>query len=211
MPLPQYTPHCNDDLKKIIVQDISMVDLSKWAIWGCKIIKMKIFPWTVLKILVSMHSPFCPIWRTFLPVYNQPSKTVQGKFFILMILHAHIAHLLKSTIEMSCTIILLRSSLQWGVVCSLQKTQAIAIVVYSDRDIIIRYWKTHARGQNDSCSLKSRSRQAFYSITSEQSMGSLRGHDWGHTTQHYQHHQQLFRTSTVARIFKLKTPLLTQK
>ena len=92
-----------------------MVDLSKWAIWGCKIIKMKIFPWTVLKILVSMHSPFCPIWRTFLPVYNQPSKTVQGKFFILMILHAHIAHLLKSTIEMSCTIILLRSSLQWGV------------------------------------------------------------------------------------------------
>ena len=92
-----------------------MVDLSKWAIWGCKIIKMKIFPWTVLKILVSMHSPFCPIWRTFLPVYNQPSKTVQGKFFILMILHAHIAHLLKSTIEMSYTIILLRSSLQWGV------------------------------------------------------------------------------------------------
>ena len=40
------------------------------------------------------------------------SKTVQGKIFILMILHAQIAHLLKSTIEMSCTIILLRSSLQ---------------------------------------------------------------------------------------------------
>ena len=42
------TPHCNDDLNKIIEQDISMVDLSRYAIWACKIIKMKIFPWTVL-------------------------------------------------------------------------------------------------------------------------------------------------------------------
>ena len=40
------------------------------------------------------------------------SKTVQGKIFILMSLHAQIAHLHKSTIEMSCSIILLRSSLQ---------------------------------------------------------------------------------------------------
>ena len=31
------TPSWNDDFKKIIVQACTMIDLSKWAIWACKI------------------------------------------------------------------------------------------------------------------------------------------------------------------------------
>ena len=110
-----YTPHCNDDLNIINEQGNPMVNLSNLVLLQCKIAIFEIISPALLEILVGMHSPFCPIWRIFLPVYNRPSKTVQGKIFILMILHAQIAHLLKSTIEMSCSIILLRSSLQWGV------------------------------------------------------------------------------------------------
>ena len=36
------TPHWNDDLNKIIEPDISMVNLSKQAIWACKITIFKI-------------------------------------------------------------------------------------------------------------------------------------------------------------------------
>ena len=32
-----FTPSWNDDFKKIIVQACTMIDLSKWAIWACKI------------------------------------------------------------------------------------------------------------------------------------------------------------------------------
>ena len=108
----QFTPHCNDDLNIINEQGNPMVNLSNLVLLQCKIAIFEIISPALLEILVGMHSPFCPIWRIFLPVYNRPTKTVQGKIFILMILHAQIAYLLKSTIEMSCSIILLRSSLQ---------------------------------------------------------------------------------------------------
>ena len=78
-------------------------------------IKIKIIPLALLEIAPSMHGPFCPIWQIFLPVYNRSSKRAGVEIFILTILHAQIAHLLKLAIEMSCSIILLRSSLQWGV------------------------------------------------------------------------------------------------
>ena len=91
----RFTPHWNDDLKKIIEQAWTMIDLSKWA---CKITIVQIRSSGLLKIAAGSHSPFCQIWRIFLPLYHRPGpcKSPCRKIFILMILHAQIAHLLNS-------------------------------------------------------------------------------------------------------------------
>ena len=46
--------------------------------------KIKIIPLALLEIAASMHSPFCPIWRIFLPVYHRPSKRANGMILIFM-------------------------------------------------------------------------------------------------------------------------------
>ena len=33
--------------------------------------------WALLEIPLGMHSPFCPFWRIFLPVYHRPFKSAQ--------------------------------------------------------------------------------------------------------------------------------------
>lgn len=71
-----HTPHCNDDLNKIIVQDISMVDLSKWAIWACKIIKMIIFPWTVLEGWLYTGRKVCQIGQNGLCMLTSILPTI---------------------------------------------------------------------------------------------------------------------------------------
>ena len=109
------TPHCNDDLNIINEQGNPMVNLSNLVLLQCKIAIFEIISPALLEILVGMHSPFCPIWRIFLPVYNRPSKRAGDLILKMAILHCQSTKLLDLTIGILCSFIMLRSSLQWGV------------------------------------------------------------------------------------------------
>ena len=108
----QFTPHCNDDLNIINEQGNPMVNLSNLVLWQCKIAIFEIISPALLEILVGMHSPFCPIWRIFLPVYNRPSKRAGDLILKMAILHCQSTKLLELTIGILCSFIMLRSSLQ---------------------------------------------------------------------------------------------------
>ena len=45
-------------------------------------IKIEIKTLALLEMSANTHSPFCPIWRTFLPMYHRPSK--RANVFILI-------------------------------------------------------------------------------------------------------------------------------
>ena len=108
----QFTPHCNDDLNIINEQGNPMVNLSNLVLLQCKIAIFEIISPALLEILVGMHSPFCPIWRIFLPVYNRPSKRAGDLILKMAILHCQSTKLLELTIGILCSFIMLRSSLQ---------------------------------------------------------------------------------------------------
>ena len=107
-----YTPHCNDDLNIINEQGNPMVNLSNLVLWQCKITIFEIRSPALLEILVGMHSPFCPIWRIFLPVYNRPSKRAGDLILKMAILHCQSTKLLELSIGILCLFIMLRSPLQ---------------------------------------------------------------------------------------------------
>ena len=110
--LQQLTSHCNDDLNIINEQGNPMVNLSYLVLLQCKIAIFEIISPALLEILVGMHSPFCPIWRIFLPVYNRPSKRAGDLILKMAILHWQSTKLLELTIGILCSIIILRSSFQ---------------------------------------------------------------------------------------------------
>ena len=111
-----FTPHCNDDLNIINEQGNPMVNLSNLVFWQCKIAIFEIRSPALLEIPVCMHSPFCPIWRIFLPVYNRPSKRAGDLILKMAILHCQSTKLFDLTIGILCSFIMLRSSLHWWVI-----------------------------------------------------------------------------------------------
>ena len=71
----------------------------------------------VFEIEASMHSQSAQIWRNFWHVLlYRPSKTAGDIIFKTAFLHSQSIHLLEFIISSSCSFILLRSSLQWGVI-----------------------------------------------------------------------------------------------
>ena len=62
-----------------------------------KIVKNKKIHEAILEIAVNTHSPFCPIWRIFLPVYHRPSKKASWIFLFFAILNHMTSH--KSNFE----------------------------------------------------------------------------------------------------------------
>ena len=67
----------------IKVQKILTIGFSYTSIGQTYFHKTEIFWWVLLEIAASMHSPFCQIWRSFLPVYHQPSKRTGQNISIL--------------------------------------------------------------------------------------------------------------------------------
>ena len=49
-----------------------------------KFLKSKTIHEAIFEIAVDTHSPFCPIWWIFLPVYHRPSKRANGMILIFM-------------------------------------------------------------------------------------------------------------------------------
>ena len=71
----------------------------------------------ISEIEASMHSQSAEIWWNFWPVLYRPSKTAGDIILKTVFLHSQSIHLLEFIISSSCSFILLRSSLQWGVIC----------------------------------------------------------------------------------------------
>ena len=71
--------------------------------------------WALLEIPLGMHSPFCQIWRIFLPVYHRPSKRTHRNISCLMKYHCLMLLVSKFRISSFCSFLIYKCTLKTAV------------------------------------------------------------------------------------------------
>ena len=107
-----YTPHCNDDLNIINEQRIPMVNSSNLVLWQCKIAIFKIRSPALLEGRLYTGRKIRQIGQNGLCMPTSISKRAGDMISKMAILHCKSTKLLKLTIGLPCSFIILRSSLQ---------------------------------------------------------------------------------------------------
>ena len=106
------THHCNDDLNIINEQRIPMVNSSNLVLWQCKIAIFKIRSPALLEGRLYTGRKIRQIGQNGLCMPTSISKRAGDMISKMAILHCQSTKLLKLTIGLPCSFIILRSSLQ---------------------------------------------------------------------------------------------------